>query len=427
MINDSNELKPLVSLKAKNDDLDVEVSLTPEFKESNEVSNPELRSKLEEIEKKISLKRKEIDYYDDRIFNLTNQGDSLDHSLAAGCGILAAIMDILLVDGVSFKGGLNIAKGSQVEGLANTLLASKNGVVSGVFPGGSNLAENLIFGTINWFFNIIGTGASGLPLPIKGLVNSISSSKPASKLLSANNMEAVGAYIKTKTANNSLSFASGIDTLILLGKQTLPVLVNECLVRAFYFIRRFFKEISDKDISSPSELYRVDWDNTVPFKNRTIVRMMTISTLVFSAVDIAAATVEGVLVSDGNLAKFFSKFIISVNFIGVGRAIVACGTDLLMGVMQRRDRQDRALLIDEMIRLENIKMSYKQKDVWVKAKKAEDVINESYSMMARVQEEFNRSYYGNKEDLASIGSNVSKIEDKNPGLVDEINDILHME
>ena len=48
-------------------------------------------------------------------------------------------------------------------------------------------------------------------------------------------------------------------------------------------------------------------------------------------------------------------------------------------------------------------------------------------MMARVQEEFNRSYYGNKEDLASIGSNVSKIEDKNPGLVDEINDILHME
>ena len=430
MGNNSNEVKPLVSLKALKDDFDVEVEVTPGIKESINQQDPEIERQLEAIEKKIQLKRKEIDYYDDRIYGLTSQGDSLDHALAAGAGCLAAIVDILFVDGVTFKGGaLNIKALDARESLANELSRSVNGVTSDkdIFPLGNNIGENLIFGTINWFFSLIGTKPKGLPTPISGLLNSVSGSSQVTKLMAEKNIDSFKAYINTKTTNNTLSFTNGIDTLLLIGKQIVPILVNECLVRAFYFIRRFFKEISDKDVTSPSELYRVDFDNTVPFKNRTIVRMMTISTLVFSAVDIAAATVEGVVVSQGNIQSFFNKFLLCVNFVGIGRALIACGTDLLMGVMAKRDRADRALLIDEMIRLENIKMSYKQKNIWVKAKSAEEVINDSYSMMESAQKAFDEAYYKNKEDLASIGAHAQKIEEKNPGLKEQIKDIIDWE
>lgn len=38
-----------------------------------------------------------------------------------------------------------------------------------------------------------------------------------------------------------------------LGRQAIPVLINECVVRAFYFIRRLFTENKEKNISSVHE------------------------------------------------------------------------------------------------------------------------------------------------------------------------------
>lgn len=426
MINTNNELKPFVSLKAENDDMNVEVEVTPGLKDSSTVEDPQLRAQLETVEKKISLKRKEIDYYDDRIYNLTDQGDSLDHAIAAGSGVLAAILDIVFVDGVTIQSGaLHIAKAEPTGKLANTLASAVS--TSGGKVSSSSLAQNIILHTVLWGLGLVGAPLVGLPTPIASFMKSASASNAITKLTSGKNMSGVSTYLTQAAGNNTINFSKGLDTLALVGKQALPVLLNECIVRAFYFLRRFFREVNDKDITSPSELYRIDWDNTIPFKNRTIVRMMTIATAIFSAIDVAAATIEGVVVSAGNATAFFNKFLLSVNFVGIGRMVIACGTDLIMGYMQKKDRDNRAVLIDEMIRLENIKMSYKQKDIWVKAKNAEEVINESYAMMSEAQDAFVKGYYENKQDLSHIGANASKIEEKNPGLEDDIRNIIHWE
>jgi hypothetical protein len=64
-----------------------------------------------------------------------------------------------------------------------------------------------------------------------------------------------------------------------IGKQAIPVIINECIVRGFYFIRRFVMEIKANEIKRIGDLGKIDWKKTLPFKNRTIVRMLTISSL----------------------------------------------------------------------------------------------------------------------------------------------------
>ncbi len=117
-----------------------------------------------------------------------------------------------------------------------------------------------------------------------------------------------------------------------LKRQAVPVIINECIVRGFYFIRRLCNEIKSKDIRSFDEMSRVDWKATLPFKNRTIVRMLTISTGTFMAFDLIDAAIRSAAKSGGNAAVFAKEFILKVNFVGVGRFAIAAGTDIGMGI-----------------------------------------------------------------------------------------------
>ena len=55
-----------------------------------------------------------------------------------------------------------------------------------------------------------------------------------------------------------------------VGRQTVPVLVNECIVRAFYSIRRFAKEITSLGIHTISDLQKVDPKAFLPIKSREL-------------------------------------------------------------------------------------------------------------------------------------------------------------
>lgn len=55
-----------------------------------------------------------------------------------------------------------------------------------------------------------------------------------------------------------------------VGRQTVPVLVNECIVRAFYSIRRFAKEITSQEIHTISDLQKVDPKAFLPIKSREL-------------------------------------------------------------------------------------------------------------------------------------------------------------
>ena len=74
-----------------------------------------------------------------------------------------------------------------------------------------------------------------------------------------------------------------------IGRQALPVIANECIVRVFYFIRRLINEIKEMSVRSISDIVSIDWNKVKPYDSPTLTRMLTVATAVFTAVDITDA------------------------------------------------------------------------------------------------------------------------------------------
>ena len=116
-----------------------------------------------------------------------------------------------------------------------------------------------------------------------------------------------------------------------LRRQSIPVIINEIVVRAFYFIRRFIEQMKDNH-----SLMGIDWKKLLPMNNRTIVRMMTVASGTFCIVDLGDAAIRAGIESGGNMPVFFSKFILRVNFVGIGRFTLAVGAELYMEARKGR-------------------------------------------------------------------------------------------
>lgn len=104
-----------------------------------------------------------------------------------------------------------------------------------------------------------------------------------------------------------------------LRRQAIPCIINETLVRAFYFIRRFIQQM--KDVQSFSE---INWKELLPIRNRTITRMLTISKGVFLTVD----AVDAWLKSKNDIGTFLLR----INFIGTLSFSITVVADLKMRV-----------------------------------------------------------------------------------------------
>lgn len=103
-----------------------------------------------------------------------------------------------------------------------------------------------------------------------------------------------------------------------LGKQAIPVIFNELYVRFGYFVSHLCYEIGihggAKDIN---------WSNVVPFRNRTVDRMLTVASMTFTVADTADAAVHAALESAGNWVLFSGHFVARFNYVGAGRAAIA--------------------------------------------------------------------------------------------------------
>ena len=156
-----------------------------------------------------------------------------------------------------------------------------------------------------------------------------------------------------------------------LGKQAVPLFLNEIMVRSFYFIRRLTAEIK-----AANSLKDICWKNTLPFKNRTITRMLTISLGTFEAIDLGDAAIRGAINSGGTLPGFFASFVLRVNFVGIGRFAIACGSDISMGIQREKQRNERIQLINQQIYLLEAKVYYRQESMWVSAENAVEATDE---------------------------------------------------
>lgn len=206
---------------------------------------------------------------------------------------------------------------------------------------GNDVPSKILFGTITWFFHLVSDvagssssvgkrGGTGIPGPLLALAKELSVlpifknidvgenslsvclSKLFNGTLLAKHDES-GMIIRDTVLKFDLRGELGVG--IELGRQAIPVVANECIVRCFYFIRRLAIEIREQEIQSFTEMKQIDWDKVKPLNNPTIARMLTIATGVFTTVDVGEAIGT-------------QKYLVSINYVGVGRFAVAIGADV---------------------------------------------------------------------------------------------------
>ena len=102
-----------------------------------------------------------------------------------------------------------------------------------------------------------------------------------------------------------------------LSQQAIPVVMNDCIVRCFFMIRSLSHEMKQNRIHNLDDFKKISWDNVKPAGHATITRMLTISSAVFSTVDLSAAILT-------------KKYWISVNYVGLGRCALAINDEIVM-------------------------------------------------------------------------------------------------
>lgn len=313
---------------------------------------------------------------------------------------------------------------------------------------GENFPEKVTFGIVNWFFHMVsdiagssssildGKDGTGLPGPIVSLLKELSA-LPIFKKMNENDYKEFSVWI-SKLFNGTLlgerdengklvsttkfDFRTELGIAAQLGQQAIPVVINECIVRGFYFVRRLLSEIKEHEVKHIKDLKLINWQKTLPFKNRTIVRMLTISTGTMTAIDLADAAIESAVKSGGVGPAFVSNMLVKVNFVGVGRFALAVGTDVKMGIQRSKERNKRIILMNEKIFLMNAKVFYKEANMWVAADNAGETIEEAYEAMVKSSQEFAAEYQDLREGLKGIGKIIPEIKDQK--LLADMKDIL---
>ena len=210
---------------------------------------------------------------------------------------------------------------------------------------GKNPIEKILYGTVYWFFHMVsdmaGSNATagdgtGIPGPIVSLIKELSA-LPVFRDKKISDIEFHtwvsklfnGTLLgKRDEAGKPLKFdlRTEIGVLREIGKQAVPVLINEAIVRSFYFIRRLSDELKREEIKSFNDFKKINGEKILPFNNRTIKRMVTVSSGTLVALDAADAAVRAGL-KNGPSLHFFVDFAVRINVVGVGRFIVACKAD----------------------------------------------------------------------------------------------------
>lgn len=318
---------------------------------------------------------------------------------------------------------------------------------------GKDLPSKLSIGFVHWIFHMVsdiagssssiadGKYGTGLPGPFVSLLKELSS-LPFFCHEKNNNEFCVwvsklfnGTLLSQRDTNGKIipdslikfDLRAEIGVMHALEKQTIPIIINECMVRIFYFVRRLIDEFKTKEINTFHDfIYVLDWKNTLPFNNRTIVRMMTISSGTFVAIDIADAAIRSAITNAGQIESptFWTDFILRVNFVGIGRFAIAIGTDVYMGNKKERLREERIALFNQMIILTNAKAFFKEAGMWEKAEDATIAVDELYKNANRMANEVTMMFEDRNTAIDNITLNIENAQRKNPIIDKLINNIL---
>ena len=253
----------------------------------------------------------------------------------------------------------------------------------------------------------------GIPGPIVSIVKEIS----ALPLIKDTNLPQVihNVFVKEK-----FDLRSELAVAHELGRQAIPVMINEVLVRLFYFLRRLILEWREFGFRG------IHWKNTLPFKNRTIVRMLTVATGTFTAVDLADAGIRAAMQTAGQPGAFMASFLLKVNFVGVGRFALAVVTDVGMGVKKSAKERERITVMNERLHLHGSKLCYKQANTWKIVGATAESVEEMCVACCNAYVSLGENLLAMKEDVDKIGELADSIEKKHPGFKKRIRDIIDL-
>lgn len=458
-----NIKKPVLKFNDDNLDLNFECDITNE--------NPSLGA----MDQQINDMKRDIEEYDKDIYRLTNHATILDYSLSVASGALAGFLDVIFTKNLDLSNPNSLVSGfaseltgnhiSSTEEAINVLNNSLNGSlpinnlelascaslfglifsIIGALTGskilftkkgevkeeqvkpivGASLFSGIFYGTVAWLCHLISSKtplSSNIPSGLKTLVFDASSS--GLRLNGQDLYQAINNNIDSSSLN---AISTGLNTLKLLGSQALVVGINEAVVRAIFFVHAFFKEIKQKNIKSIKEIGKVDFKKTIPFNNRTVARMISVSLATMMAIDICDASIEAAMKSEGNKTLFASNLAIRINFVGVGRIILALTTDLYMAKSLNKKRNERILLVSDYTTLLGRKIYCIQDDVWKECHKASEVIESVKQVMNDTILMASSELDKTKESLLNIEKTADDAFKNNENLKNDIKDILNWE
>ena len=286
---------------------------------------------------------------------------------------------------------------------------------------GDDVPSKILFGTITWFFHLVSdvagssssvgkSGGTGIPGPMLALAKELSVlpifknmnvsenslSEFLSKLFNGTLLakhDENGKIIKETVIKFDLRGELGVG--IELGRQAVPVVANDCIVRTFYFIRHLAIEIRSNDIQSISEMNQINWDNVKPLNNPTIARMLTISTGVFTTIDVGEAVIT-------------QKYWVSINYVGVGRFAIAIGEDVTWCLKARNSKRIKQVYEDMK------RFAYRQEDNNIYKRIGADMeIDKLGLTIEQTEILYNLEYYKTLNDIQATKQPINKDGIKN--------------
>lgn len=313
---------------------------------------------------------------------------------------------------------------------------------------GETIPQKIIFGLFYWILHMASDMAgssgsagkgTGVPGPILSVVKLLSTlpifnnenevnelSLKVSKLFNGTLLayrDENGKILKGldgKPQIHKIDLRGELGVLHQLGKQTVPVLINEALVRGFYFINRLVDELKQN-----SSVKDIDWHKTVPFDNRTIERMITVSVGTFVAIDTADALIEGVIHSKGNMVELGRQTVLRLNFVGIGRFTVAIGTDVVMGMKKSRKLKEKMKLKNEALYLSGAKLYSGETLIWSAIKDVDVSVDSLYEALNKCTLRVYKDMATAQESISQIDNlDVTLLETKNKNLAEDILSIL---
>ena len=342
--------------------------------------------------------------------------------------------------------GLIFSVTSQFSGLEYRIIDNKlqKTTLPDYYAIGRNYHEKVVYGLLYWIFDLAVNVAFSkrniidnlnLPKQLTDLIKSFIGTD-LMKTVPQNYDEAIIAYsewLKNLFENSEVNEADGTTRLFDLEesiniemkgafRDMMPIVLNECIVRGFYFIRRFANEV--KDIHSFKELKNINWEKTVPAKNRTIIRMLTISSGTFMAVDMADAAIRGAIKSGGTLPGFLSQFVVRVNFVGVGRFAVAVGCDVSMGVKKSKLEAQKASIKTQVMYYKEAKVFYKADEAMAIATEAEEAIDSATDKIISIKDYYRNTLSEMDEMSKEINNNAASFVANNKKAADSISSML---